>query len=275
LNKYLTPLKKEVLKMSIKMPLLGAWQYTIALLFVTGCCPMISTQTRSSKLDPAAYFHSAIEQQICQSIADRDVDSLQRLIQEIPDVNVVGESGMTFLFWAWVEDNFEAYKVLLAAGACPDTKLEQTIVSGIQVFAKGDSVLFASLSAQRGEDFLNAGLANTKDPNQVDLGGNGLLQRLYAMGSSSARFRSLPQIIAAGVDLDRVGPEGVSALEAALRSREYTGDLGCITLLEAGANPVCNGRKLYDQVCDEIRSSNEADTRLVDIKTWLEEHNRN
>jgi hypothetical protein len=65
--------------------------------------------------------------EICKAISYRDDAKLTELIKDNVDLNVQGVNGFTLLYWAFVEHNLSAFKILLERGANPDLALSQTI----------------------------------------------------------------------------------------------------------------------------------------------------
>ena len=218
-------------------------------------------------LFPTRYFSAERDLAVCRAISDNELQRLEKLISDIPDVNVTGKDGFNFLFWAWMTDNLDAFKMLLNAGADPDAKIKNDLRRDIGFFAMaGDSVLFATLTYRRGGDFLDAALKHTKDPNQVDAGGYNLIHRYFSVGASADVFNRLDSLIASGVDLHKPSPLNESVCEMSINSffQKHSSARECIMLLEAGAPAESSGRSLYSMV------RNVPD--LIETKTWLESH---
>ena len=218
-------------------------------------------------LFPAQYFSVERDLAVCRAISDNELQRLEKLIADIPDVNVTGKHGFNFLFWAWMTDNLDAFKMLLRAGADPDARIKIDLRRDIGFFAmKGDSVLFATLTYRRGGDFLDAALKYTKDPNQVDAGGYNLIHRYFSIGATPPAFNRLDSLIASGVDLHKPSPLDESVCEMSITSffQKHSSASECIMLLEAGAPAEWSGRSLYSKV----RNSPD----LIEIKKWLESH---
>ena len=220
-----------------------------------------------SDIFPTRYFSAETDLAVCCAISDNNLQRLEQLIADIPDVNVTGEGGFNFLFWAWMTDNLDAFKMLLSAGADPDAKIKNDLRRDIGFFAMaGDSVLFATLTYRRGSDFLDAALKYTKDSNQVDAGGYNLIHRYFSIGATAPAFNRLDSLIASGVDLHRPSPLNESVCEMSINSffRKHNSASECIMLLEAGAPAEWSGRSLYSMVRNV--------PGLIEIKTWLESH---
>jgi ankyrin repeat protein len=118
---------------------------------------------------PQDYFQEENAIRACDAITARDQVKLQALIDAGLDVNVTGKAGFTLLHWAFAEDNFPAFELLLKSGADPGRKLTRPIyLSTKSPFAEGDSILFTCLRAAWKPsqlDFVYTALAHgEKDP---------------------------------------------------------------------------------------------------------------
>ena len=203
------------------------------------------------RLVPSLYFSAKKDLVVCQAISDNNLIRLRDLLTDIPDINSTGKDGVTFLFWAWMVNNLEAFKILLDAGADPDATVKNDVRPDWEIFARaGDSVLFGSLAYRRGGDFFDAALTHTKNPNQVDAGGYNLVHRYFSPGTSAAGFNRIDSLIASGVDLHKPSPRGETVCEMAITAitMRLCSSYECIKLLEAGAPTEYNGRSLYSSV---------------------------
>ncbi len=221
------------------------------------------------RLVPSLYFSAAKDLEVCQAISDNNLIRLRDLLTDFPDINSTGKDGVTFLFWAWMVNNLEAFKILLDLGADPDATVKNELRLDLEIFARaGDSVLFGSLKFRRGGDFLDAALKYTRNPNQVDAGGYNLVHRYFSPGTSADGFNRIDSLIASGVDLHKPSPRGETVCEMAITAMimRLCSSYECIRLLEAGAPTEYNGRSLYSSV------EKGRDVEMVEIKSWLESH---
>ncbi len=227
------------------------------------------------RLVPSLYFSAEKDLEVCQAISDNNLARLRDLLTDIPDINSTGKDGVNYLFWAWMVNNLDAFKILLDVGADPDATVKNEVRLDLEIFARaGDSVLFGSLTYRRGGDFLDAALKRTKNPNQVDAGGYNLIHRYFSVGTSAIGLNRIDSLIASGVDLHKPSPLGQTVCEMSIFAVQinFRFPSECIKLLEAGAPTELNGKSLYSKVCDIVERG--SDLRMIEIKSWLETHGR-
>jgi ankyrin repeat protein len=220
------------------------------------------------------------------AIVKRDGNELQSLVDAGLDVNLTGKAGTTLLFWAFVTDNLDAFKLLLTAGADPDMQLSGTIIPErtVMTFPLSSSVLFSSLKASRADFFL-AALEHTKDVNQRLFGDTFLhiCAKDTAIVSTRIGQNVLQPLIDAGIDLNARDRYGCTAAYYAA-DRELAGDgsVLCLRLLEAGADPDIpsnQGDRLADRLARKLeRYRKQGLTQQIAtaerVKEWLESHRK-
>jgi hypothetical protein len=233
-----------------------------------------------------AFFTAPNELQICQVISSGDQERLSALLDSGVELNTPGKFGFTLLYWAYVEDSFEAFELLLKHGADPDHRLTDTFrwsedglveteynKRGARYFipfVTGNSIFFTSLWQMRPE-YCIAALKYTKNVNQLDRGEN-LLHRFLQPGV--AYKRGLRALIKAGVDLNAKGRFGCTPCHLAVTFPSM-----CVELLEAGADPSIKNDRGFDvaEVLEhELASLREHHVAEVDdpLINWFRENGR-
>jgi len=195
-----------------------------------------------------ALFTGPNELQICKVISSRDQERLKALLESGVELNTPGKFGFTLLYWAYVEGNLEAFKLLLEHGADPDHRLthdfrwsEDGPVENLYTergaryffpFVKGHSIFFTTLQ-QFQPAYCCAALKYSKNVNQLDHGdrGENMLHRFLITGTANPV--GLRMLIDAGVDLNAKGRFGLTPCRMALMVDPAL----CLQLLEAGADP--------------------------------------
>ncbi|MEM1228808.1 MAG: ankyrin repeat domain-containing protein [Planctomycetota bacterium] len=71
----------------------------------------------------ADYFHHPLDIQLCEAIEANDLPAMKRALDEGANVNAVGRSGLTPLFWSSFSRKFERFEYLLFRGADPNCRL--------------------------------------------------------------------------------------------------------------------------------------------------------
>lgn len=236
---------------------------------------------------PDGFFTSPNELRICRLISSGDMDRLAALLDSGVELNTPGKFGFTVLYWAYVEDDMEAFELLLKHGADPDRRLTETFrwssdgpvdsskepqLSHYLPFPKGDSILFTSLWHSR-HNYCFAALPYSAKGEQFSRGSETLMHRFlqYGLGYESG----LKQLIDAGVDLNARGQFGLTPSFMALNTSPSL----CLQLLEAGADPrikAPSGNDLADTLerrLTHLRPGERADAYEPLIK-WLEANYR-
>jgi hypothetical protein len=191
------------------------------------------------------FFTAPNELEICQVISSGDQERLAALLDSGVELNTPGKFGLTVLYWAYVEDDMEAFELLLKHGADPDHRLTHAFrwsddgpvecsgepeLPNFRPFFEGDSILFTGLW-QRRPEFCFAALKHTADVNQLDRGGENLIHRFLEYGL--AYSGGLQAFIDAGVDVNAKGQFGCTPAHMAVD----VGPSMCVQLLRAGADP--------------------------------------
>jgi ankyrin repeat protein len=190
---------------------------------------------------PQDYFQEEDAIRACEAITARDQVKLQALIGAGLDVNVTGKAGFTLLYWAFAEDNFPAFELLLKFGADPGQKLTRSIyVSNKRPFFEGDSILFTCIRASwkpSQMEFVYAALAHSeKDPR--DWEGKDVL----TVFGSEHRFNGeiLARLAESGVGRDIQNQYGDTAAMLAVK-------LGppqiALRILQSGTDPSIRNKK--------------------------------
>jgi ankyrin repeat protein len=190
---------------------------------------------------PQDYFQEDNAIRACDAITARDQARLQALIDAGLDVNVAGKAGFTLLYWAFAEDNFPAFELLLKSGADPGRKLTRSIyVSNKRPFFEGDSILFTCVRASwkpSHMEFVYAALAHSeKDPR--DWEGKDVL----TVFGSEHRFNGeiLARLAESGVDRNIQNQYGDTAAMLAVK-------LGwpqiALRILQSGTDPTIRNQK--------------------------------
>lgn len=198
------------------------------------------------------FFEDTKNLEICKAIEDHDLDSLKKLTKPGIDLNKQEKGGITVLYWAFMQDNPEAFEWLLEQGANPDLKLsiDETLTHafvGALILAEprppsyaygredfyyfNESVLFAIVSRYPiRQKFLESALKYTRDPNQRDGNGGTLLHRFSIfVGGTEEAFELLLKY---GVDINATNKYGSTAV------MEFYGfPTLCLFLLNRGADP--------------------------------------
>ena len=188
---------------------------------------------------PQDFFMEDEAVRACEAISARDQAQLQKLIDGGADVNLTGKAGFTLLHWAFVNDNLEAFRLLLKSGAEPDKKLTRPVfVPSSTQFQVGDSILFTCLrsSWKRGQlEFFFAALDHTREKDPRDSAGNTLLLiAANPLWSGIGDRDVLATIIDFGVDLNAQTKDGETAAMVAV---SLDRPQFALQILEAGADP--------------------------------------
>lgn len=226
------------------------------------------------KWKPRHFFDDDWACAICDAISANDLDKLRRLIDGDFELDTTGKAGVTVLHWALFDDNIEAFKILLEAGADPDMRLTDFIrVKLHQTLIHGDTILFIALRKYR-YNFFVAAFQYTKDPKQLDSSKKNLLLA-YVCPGVSYDAGVVDAMVKGGVDMNATDRYDESAAHGAL---SWLNPNLCFELLKAGVDPTIRnkqGRSVGDVINDKIHSNN---TGLVNrklcqaIRDWLDAH---
>ena len=208
------------------------------------------------------FFEDAKNLEICKAIEDHDLDSLKKLTKPGVDLNKQEKGGITVLYWAFMQDNPEAFEWLLEQGANPDLKLSYdktlypafvggfivgklrppTYASGRESFYySNESVLFAIVSRYGiRQKFLEPALKFTRDPNQRDDGTGGTLLHYFTY-FHTATEEGIELLLKYGVDINATDKHGSTALLLFEGSPKFR-----LFLLEKGADPFVKDERGVD-----------------------------
>jgi len=222
------------------------------------------------------YFDDESLLAVCEAISKDNAEELERILATEIDVNREGKSGMTVLYFAFLEGKTQAFERLLKHGASPDAPVtrELPIAPGtIGYRSKNTTVLMFSLLSERlRPGFFDAALPFTKKPNQVDGRGNSMLHIMSMYLYSNQDAGRLKSVLATGIDVNLKDAAGETALHVASRYNPVL----LLELLKAGADPnipMPNGESLikaiHEKSTDPDNPVNEYYDRAV---MWLNSH---
>ena len=162
-------------------------------------------------------FKSESLHRVCNAIARMDYKELDKLLATNPDLNEVGESGITVLFFAYMEGDLPSFIKLLERGAKPDFPLSKVLVVSIGhvIPQKGDTVLLAACNPYERLRFLEPALKHTDAPNQKNANGMTALHLFFSNFPFTGREETLLALLAAGIDPRAVDRYGKTAIDYA------------------------------------------------------------
>jgi len=227
------------------------------------------------KWRPEGFFTSLNELRICELISNGDLDQLTALLETGVELNTPGKFGFTVLHWAYVEDDMEAFELLLKHGVEPDRRFtesfrwsstgpvdasKETPLSHYKVFLKNDSILFTSLWHLQ-DKYCFAALPYSAKGEHFSRGSETLLHRflLYRNGYESG----LQKLIDSGVDLNAKGQFGLTPVLMALNTLPNDSPALCLQLLKAGADPSIkapSGNDIADSLEHTLRNLRQGQT---------------
>ena len=219
------------------------------------------------------FYTQAWQLAVCQAIADQDQDKLVELLKSKEhDINAIGKDGMTFVCWAYLQGNLEAYKYLLLNAASPDVAIttELNMLSTLTRTKDQSVLLHAYPNRLKRPEFFEAGIGYTKEPNQRFSNGDTLAHFCAKNAMSKSDLSLLMKIIATGVDLNAKNERGETACHVAINHNPD----GLLILILAGADPKIpfpDGRELVDEVrkrCNPTVNPLSVHYEVVDY--WLE-----
>lgn len=222
---------------------------------------------------PSEFYTKDWQLAVCNAISNKRNDELLATIESNGfDINSVGEHGMTFVYWAYLQGNLEAYKTLLKHGASPDVAVKSDLdMLPMLNRTREQSVLVHAYQSQlRRPGFFEAGIGYTKEPNQRFIGGGTFAHYCAAHGMSTTQMALLMKIIATGVDLNAKNDRGETACHVAI---DHNPD-GLLILILAGADPSIpfpDGRQLVDEVRKRCNPTvNPLSVHYEVVDSWLE-----
>ena len=169
-------------------------------------------KTPTGRLFKSESLHS-----VCNAIAQMDYKELDKLLSTNPDLNEVGEGGITVLLFAYMGGDLPSFINLLERGAKPDFPLSKVLVVSIGhvIPQKGDTVLLAACNPYERLRFLEPALKYTDTPNQKNANGMTALHLFFSNFPFTGREETLRALLAAGIDPRAVDRFGKTAIDYA------------------------------------------------------------
>ena len=99
----------------------------VALALISLClssCNLIFNRYKHSAPKPEVYFPDGLELQMATAIYNDKPRAIQKLIKEGIDLNHVSKGGMTYLYYALLNHNYDVMELLLKHGADPNVHSE-------------------------------------------------------------------------------------------------------------------------------------------------------
>lgn len=232
--------------------------------------------TRSEDWLPRDFFQTEENLRIAKAISSFDPGQLEESLADNPDLNSPGRYGFTLLFWAFAEDNLDAFRVLLEHGADPDLQIVEYCPARYHiVFGEGSTVLISSVWSQRHEYCL-AALPYSKNPNLPGPNGQNVLLYYLSTLLGLGNPQHLQVMIDCGVDVNMQDALGYTPLLWAVRKSPNL----CLPLLKAGADPSLRdneGKDVVDVIEAEMgrgHPSYRSAEELAGAIAWLNKHYR-
>lgn len=237
-----------------------------------------SSIAKIAKWQASDFFDKKKLLPLCEAISAGDVQTVRRLIDSGVNLNASGKHGLTPLYWAYIVDNMELFKLLLKHGADPDQKLQEPIGPRWQrPFFRGDSVMWSSLKQTR-PDYCLAALPYTADADQVGQTGDNFINLFLIedLGVTPVRMRRFIQF---GIDVNRKDRFGETPCHQALVSQTgWDRPNACLELLKAGADPRSRHTNGLGDVADRVESRlsklKDDDKSYDQLVAWLNENYR-
>jgi len=224
------------------------------------------------------YFDDRMLLAVCEAISKDNLVKLRGLLDANLEINKAGQSGMTVLYFAYLEGKLPAFELLLKQDANPDVEITSELPlkvgeMGLWERTRGFSVLMHSLMSESVRPgFFDAAIVFTKKPNQRDVDGNTFLHQTVHFCALPADLPRLKAVLATGIDLNIKNKKGETAAHLAV---QYSPVL-LLELLKAGADPriaLPSGTSfiqlIHDKSTDPENPLNEYYDRVV---AWLDEH---
>lgn len=173
---------------------LGCWTLSIlGLLGISGCV--------MGNGPPEALF-SGRQLDAARAIDAGDIERLRAVAAQLEDVNAAGQKGMTLLWYAIQEENFEAITALIELGSKPDEQVVQGIGSALDYTIYNQDLRF-----------LRAILDGGVPANMARESGLTLLQRAAGPGGSLSHVELL---VERGANVNQRNSIGGTALSDAI-----------------------------------------------------------
>ncbi|WP_146393830.1 ankyrin repeat domain-containing protein [Allorhodopirellula solitaria] len=237
------------------------------------------THWQREKWEFDTFFHTSEAISGCQSVSSRDPKELRSWIRQNGDVNLVGDHGITLLFWALLDRNIKAFELLLMHGADPDLALTGNIQRTNQrPLFRGDTVMFAAIELLE-FDFLQAAIPYSNSPDQRDYNGGNLLSRIARFPFFySVRCSLLAELIRAGADPNCWLEDDIIGSVPAATMVAFDRPVLAYAMIIAGADPTF-GSFADASVVDCVESKRKRQLDVIDtpgfqrLEHWLVENN--
>jgi len=230
------------------------------------------------------FFQRRNSRILARAIEAGDTVGVKRWLPRFSDLDQAEVGGVTFLFWALMQDNLEAFQMLLEQGADPDAMLEledQRLAEELVGETNGgyrfsyrhrDSLLFGILRNQTFRcNYLPTVLAYSPEVDRRDHAGQSLLHLVLSQPGHVCQTHSLQRLIESGIDVNARNPAGETPLVLAWKAGN---EPDCRRLLEAGADPWladASGRNLIDYL-ELRRRAGQQSTLDGWFQQWLRRH---
>lgn len=198
------------------------------------------------------FFESESGLAICRAIEDKDMMALNDLIASGVDLNRQEKGGITVLFWAFMKNNLDAFKMFLDHGANPDLSLNFDESLRHAFTGKADpnpkrpygtsfsywneSVIYSIVTKWPSRhEFLEPALKASRDPSHSDVTGGTLYHRCAVFYADP---RLIEILLKYPIDLNVQNVSGETACAYLLRNGKHA---ACLQLLKHGADPsICD-----------------------------------
>lgn len=226
-----------------------------------GCADGFSS--RSENRDPAQYFEDSTAVALCKAISRNDVREIERLLDNGAQVAARGKGNVTPLLWAISRSELATIQALLDRGANPNHMLETNDMLLPLGIRRGQSATqFAA--EYRDNDVFEAVMTANGDPQQVNpITGHSLLHTVIRSITLTEKRERIEYLIDAGTPLDTIdNSDATPAIYAARFGKQYN---ICLMLLEAGADPLVPGKRLYKRLVHVV-CEQEAEERRLSLR---------
>lgn len=197
---------------------------------------------------------------LAHAIQENDLQSLQKLIDQGADLNILGDHDTSLLMWALFHKREKAMALLLENGANPSLHDDE-----------GQTVLHLA-AAMEDPRFLTLLINQKVDPNLINkiTKATALFEAILAN-----RNKQFKDLLAAGINPNLADNVGDTALHiaASIDNAEQVLDL-----LEAGADPTLRSQlnvtfQKYFFMMNEAIMTEEGKEGRKKVKAWLKAHN--
>lgn len=187
-------------------------------------------------------FEDVQVQQLANAAAAGDTTKIVELVERGVDVNYAGTSGVTPLWWAIADDNYEGFAALLEHGADPNAQTDK-IWSVMSLAAISKDIRFLQLAVNNGGDINLRGQTDGRTP---------LYTAVSARNEENVRY-----LIEQGAELNVAGDSYLGSPLSAAASMAWWEMV--YFLLEEGADPFFDfpeGKSVIDWI-DRVRVADE------------------